>query len=64
MTQRDLDRAVAEATGEPVRRISRSGFTLLTRSPVEREPLTVDWDALAAERPGLFADRRVNIGAH
>ena len=63
MTQRDLDRAVAEATGEPVRRIARSGFVLLTRSAVEREPLTVDWDALAFDRVGLFSERQTRAKA-
>ena len=48
MTQAELDRAVAEATGESVRTIVRHGFVLLTAGPVEREPLVIDWDELDA----------------
>jgi len=49
MTQAELDRAVAEATGESVRTIVHHGFVLLTAGPVEREPLVVDWDELDAD---------------
>jgi hypothetical protein len=55
MTQAELDRAVADATGESVQTIARRGFSILTTGPVEREPLTVDWDRLDDERVGLFA---------
>jgi len=46
MTQAEMDRAVAEATGEDRRTIARMGFVPLTRGPVERDrgPLVVDWD--------------------
>ena len=44
MTQHDLDRAVARATGEPLSTIHQRGFGLLTSQPVEREPLWIDWD--------------------
>lgn len=46
MTQAEIDRAVAEATGEDRRIIARMGFVPLTRGPVERdrEPLVVNWD--------------------
>jgi hypothetical protein len=54
MTQADLDRAVAAATGESVNTISRRGFVLLTPTPTEREPLVVDWDELDANRVALF----------
>jgi hypothetical protein len=54
MTQRDLNRAVAHATGETVDMIERMGFGPLTES-IEREPLTIDWDESeelrAATRP-------------
>lgn len=53
MTQSELNRAVAAATGETVQVISDRGFVPLTPFPVEREPLTVDWDELDAERNGL-----------
>ena len=54
MTQADLDRAVAVATGESVNTISRRGFVLLTPAPTERKPLVVDWDELDASRVTLF----------
>ena len=54
MTQNDLNRAVAYATGETVRTIADLGFVPLTHGPVEREPQTVDWDEADAERPVLF----------
>ena len=50
MNQADLNRAVAEATGETVATIAERGFTLLTRTPVEREPLVMDWDTYDEER--------------
>ncbi len=46
MTQRDLNRAVAQATGETVSMIASMGFVPLTHGPVEQEPLVVDWDKL------------------
>ncbi len=57
MTQRDLYRAVAHATGESMSTISQTGFVLLRRIPVEREPLTVDWDSLDLRRLGFFPQR-------
>ena len=50
MTQADLNRQVARATGESVKTIAERGFVPLTSVPVEREPQTVDWDQLDAER--------------
>ncbi|MEQ8786528.1 MAG: hypothetical protein RIC55_09520 [Pirellulaceae bacterium] len=44
MNQVDLDRAVAAKLGEPVRTIARRGFSLLTDSFEEREPLVLDFD--------------------
>ena len=38
MNSRDLNRAVARATGEAVREIAERGFVLLTIGPVEHEP--------------------------
>ena len=58
MTQAQLNRAVARATGESSRMIGRLGFSPLTVGPVEREPHVVDWDRLDARRIGLFPDRQ------
>ncbi len=58
MTQADLNRAVASATGESVCRISRQGFVLLTPQPIEREPLVVDWDELDAARTSYLPQRQ------
>ena len=56
MNQRDVDRAVAKATGETVRTVSERGFLLLDEEPQKRSP---DWDELQAERNvRLFAQRR------
>ena len=55
MTQAELYRQIAEATGESIRTVAEMGFVPLTRGPVEsdRDPLTVDWDALDASREML-----------
>lgn len=51
MTQRDLLRAVARATGEDIHTLTLIGFSELRRGPFEREiPKVVDWDALESER--------------
>jgi hypothetical protein len=52
MTQAELDREVSRATGESVGMIRDLGFNLV--EPPNLEPLTVDWDALEADRVGLF----------
>lgn len=44
MSQRDLNRAISEATGEDIATIAGMGFVELTPFPIEREPLTMDWD--------------------
>ena len=54
MTQAQLNREVAQATGESVATIDKLGFVELTHGPVEREPLSVDWDKLDEERLVLF----------
>ncbi|MHB1038186.1 MAG: hypothetical protein ACYC35_26410 [Pirellulales bacterium] len=59
MTQAELNRAVARATGESVNTISNLGFVPLTGRPIEREPMGVDWDDLDAGRVGLFPARRL-----
>jgi hypothetical protein len=52
MTQRQLEREVASATGESVATIHRIGFNLV--DPDFRDPLVIDWDQLDEERPRLF----------
>ncbi len=60
MTQRDINRAVAAATGESVQSIAERGFGLLTAGPVEREhePEPLDWDSLDYDRIGVLFPRR------
>ena len=50
MTQRDLNRAIARATGEDIDTISRMGCVELQSVPFEREPQFVDWDDVDAGR--------------
>ena len=57
MTQTDLNRAVAHATGESVSAIAEMGFVTLTSIPIEREPLVVDWDQLDEQRVSVFPQR-------
>ena len=57
MTQTDLDRAVACATGESVSAITQMGFVTLTSIPVDREPMVVDWDQLDQQRVSVFPQR-------
>jgi hypothetical protein len=59
MNQAELNRAVAEATGETVATIAKRGFTLLTSTPVEREPLVMDWDTYDDHRRVGFARLRL-----
>jgi hypothetical protein len=58
MTQNELNRAVARATGETVSLISSLGFVPLTDSPHEREPQTVDWDKTQQNRQVSLQSRR------
>ena len=44
MTQPDLNRAVAAATGETVETISHHGFAFVEAPPVNRDPQVYDWD--------------------
>ena len=57
MTQRELNREVAQATGESVGTIAEMGFVPLTTFPYERErdrePLVVDFDQLEETRAVL-----------
>ena len=56
MTQADLNRAVADATGETVESIARQGFSLIEVPPIEREPLIFDWDCEDARLLGATFD--------
>ena len=59
MTQRDLNRAVAQRTGESVHEIAHRGFGLLTAGPLETEPEPLDWDALDHHRIGVLFPQRL-----
>lgn len=57
MTQQQLDRLVAKATGEDIRNIKRRGFSIIDPQticfdpdPDQRSPQWVDWDALEHQR--------------
>ena len=56
MTQAELNREVARATGETAHTIGQMGFVTLTRHPieVEREPLVIDWDEMPDRRYSLL----------
>ena len=58
MTQNELNRAVARATGESVSLISSMGFVPLSDTPHEREPQTVDWDRTQQNRRVSLQSRR------
>ena len=58
MTQTELNRAVARATGETVSTISHMGFVPLSGVPYEREPQTVDLDEADASRNMSLQSRR------
>ena len=64
MTQNDLNRAVAEATGETVTTIRDLGFSIADPAVVCHDPephaldaKAVDWDELDARRVSLFPER-------
>jgi hypothetical protein len=56
MTQADLNRAVASATGESVSTIARQGFSYIEAPPVDRDPLVYDWDDEDARLLGATFD--------
>ena len=65
MTQTELNRAVAVATGETVRTIAELGFGIADATIVRHDPepcdpdaRVVDWDALDAGRVSLLPQRR------
>ena len=59
MTQAELNRQVARATGESVDTIDHMGFVMLTSGPIEREPQTIDWDQMDVDRRVSFHRPRV-----
>lgn len=56
MTQADLNRAVAIATGETVETIARQGFGIIEMPTLERDPLVFDWDDRDARLLGTTFD--------
>lgn len=63
-SQRELDRAVATATGEDLRTIRRLGFSVIDLhdhdfdpEPDLRAPQIVDWDELDRQRHSPLNDR-------
>ena len=65
MTQLDLDRQVARATGESLRTVARRGFSIVELEeprfdpePDCPAPQVVDWDAVESQRSSTFAGRR------
>jgi hypothetical protein len=70
MTQRELDRAVAHATGEYVSEISRRGFSSFDPfaddfepEPIEA-PQVVDWDELDRFRQVPFFSPQAGVSRH
>ncbi|MBL8826925.1 MAG: hypothetical protein JNM18_08040 [Planctomycetaceae bacterium] len=62
MTQAELEREVAQSTGESTATIRRRGFSLIVMP--EREPLAIDWDEPPhAEPPRPFRRRRQRVVA-
>lgn len=58
MTQTELNRAVAQATGEAVDTICRHGFSVVDPASLDREPLVIDWDDQDPPRFALVRRRR------
>ena len=60
MTQAELDRAVARATGETVAEVGRRGFQPLSFDPVEPDPedYIIDWDQLELNRNVAAVEQR------
>ena len=56
MTQRDLNCAVARATGESIFTVAGWGFVPLTVGPVEREPMVFHRDKIDAQRHRRLRD--------
>ena len=64
MSQHELNREISRATGESINTIAGMGFVELTRFPIEREPLMVDWDEHDLDRNvAVIPQRRRRIRA-
>ncbi|MBI1313072.1 hypothetical protein GC176_17420 [bacterium] len=65
MTDNELNRAVARATGETVSEIRSRGFSPLTPLPREPEPNPRDWSrlVLASESQSLIDFRSPALGS-
>jgi len=63
MTPSELNRSVANATGESVREIARRGFIPLSTIPIEWEPedLIIDWDEFDWQRNVALVDQSRNL---
>ena len=62
MTQSQLDRAVAQVTGDSLSTIRRMGFSIsepLVQDDFDAlpQPQTVNWDRLESQRPGYLPQR-------
>ena len=53
MKQSEIDREVAQVTGESRKTISQRGFSLVPSSQ-QQEPQVIDWDKVESEREILF----------
>ena len=60
MTQQELNRAIARATGESISEIERRGFGPLDDSRIYDDPedLIIDWDELPLSRSVAHVLRR------
>ena len=58
MTQNELNRAVACATGETVSEISSRGFSPLPDDPYDCGVDAIDWDSLEQSRSGAVLPSR------
>ena len=58
MTQAELNRQVAQATGEDVATIAHRGFSLVEPGQEEHEPLAIDWDEVQAARNEAIVEQR------
>ena len=70
MTQHDLNRSVAKATGESIRTVAEFGFGLadpddvcFDPEPADVEDMIVDWDELDARRVGILPQQRELVSA-
>ncbi len=63
MTQAELNRAVARATGETVKTIADRGFIPLEPVGDDHEPLVVDWDELDRQRYAAMSPGRRRVSA-